>query len=465
MPDTLHALIAARLDGLDTADRAAWSRTRPSLGQSFTIDAAGGGRRPRSRGGDDAARPPRPGRPPAARGRPAVTRAGAVRVRPGAHPGGRLLDAVAARPAQPPPRGRALLRVDRRRRARRRPRRPLSRRLPRVHRGSRGRGARRPGADRAPRRGRACDRARRARPGRHVPRPAIEVTTPSADRAELHERAGAARLECGHAGGRARPLRGGARPLRGAGRPAEPRPGWSPAKATRSARSGAATRRWRGSIAAGVEFARPRRRRSRPDRDSGARSRASPAPRATTREPREMADLVLELAERHGAAGRWPRMPARRWARRRSTAVASGRLARSSRGRAELAEEAALTELAFRAPRDAALDHRARRPARRRSRPERDGIALARRAGPPDQRDQHPLQRGRGRAADRRVGLGDLGARGHRDSSTSTSPSLVGDRAQQVFFEVYRGTLRRGRAARAAPPDRGARGPRRRTPG
>ena len=99
VPDTLHALIAARLDGLDTADRAL-VQDAAMLGQSFTIGAARGGRQPRSGRGDAAARPPRPGRPAPARGRPAVARARPVRVRPGAHPGGRLLDAVAARPAQ-----------------------------------------------------------------------------------------------------------------------------------------------------------------------------------------------------------------------------------------------------------------------------------------------------------------------------------------------------------------------------
>ena len=166
VPDTLHALIAARLDGLDAAERAL-VQDAAVLGQSVHDRRRRGGRRPRSRGGDRAGSTASSGREllrrevdprSPERGQYAFVQA---LIREVAYSTLALRDRRSA-----PPRGRPVLRVDRRRRARRRPRRPLSRRLPRVHRGSRGRGARRPGADRAPRRGRACDRARRARPGR-----------------------------------------------------------------------------------------------------------------------------------------------------------------------------------------------------------------------------------------------------------------------------------------------------------
>ena len=91
--------------------------------------------------------------------------------------------------------------------------------------------------------------------------------------------------------------------------------------------------------------------------------------------------------------------------------------------------------------RDAALDHRPRRPARRRSPTEREGIALARRAG--------------NRASEiniifnavedaRRTGDWDWAVSRARRPSAQLDideSSLVGNRAQQVFFEVYRGTF------------------------
>ena len=72
---------------------------------------------------------PRPARAPDPGRRPAVARARAVRVRPGAHPRGRLRHARQARPPGAPPRGGPLLRVARRRRAGRCARGALPRRL------------------------------------------------------------------------------------------------------------------------------------------------------------------------------------------------------------------------------------------------------------------------------------------------------------------------------------------------
>ena len=168
VPETLTALISARLDELDAADRALVADAAV-LGQSFTPAAlaavVGRGRgdlEPRLRawsGGSCSSR----GRSPLARARP-------VRLRPGAHPRGRLQHARQARPQ-----GRATS-----------PRPATSRRsgptswpgrwpattsrpsaTPRRARGGRAGG---PGADRASRRGRAGGSARRARAGDRVPR-------------------------------------------------------------------------------------------------------------------------------------------------------------------------------------------------------------------------------------------------------------------------------------------------------
>ena len=101
------------------------------LGQSFT--PAGLARRVRPRRGGRSRRGCASSSKPDLldRGaRPALAGARPVRVRPGADPRGRVLDAVAQGPARPPPRGGPLLRVARRRRARRRARRALPRGLP-----------------------------------------------------------------------------------------------------------------------------------------------------------------------------------------------------------------------------------------------------------------------------------------------------------------------------------------------
>ena len=109
VPETLHALIAARLDTLEPGRaraRPAWRGPRPQL---HARGAGRGQRRARSR--------PRPA-PALARAardlqpqrRPAIARAGPVRVRAPPHPRGRIRDALEARSADAPPRRGALLR-------------------------------------------------------------------------------------------------------------------------------------------------------------------------------------------------------------------------------------------------------------------------------------------------------------------------------------------------------------------
>ena len=189
IPGTLHALIAARLDALEPRDRAVL-QDAAVLGTSFTSDALAA-----IEGGDRDAlevtlarlvrnellRVELDPRSPGAR---------PVRVRPGAHPRGGLLDALAPRPPHAPPRRRAPLRGDRRRGAGRRARGALRLGLQVVDRRPGGGGARRPGADRAPRRGRLAPSSW-ARPAQAVTflRQAVEVTTIEADRADLLEQA------------------------------------------------------------------------------------------------------------------------------------------------------------------------------------------------------------------------------------------------------------------------------------
>ena len=105
VPETLHALIAARLDGLDAGGApAAPGRGRPR--QDLHRAGARGARRPRrcrdraaprSLVAQGAAR--RPGRPALARARP-------VRLPPGSRPARRLRDALEARASHAAPRGR-----------------------------------------------------------------------------------------------------------------------------------------------------------------------------------------------------------------------------------------------------------------------------------------------------------------------------------------------------------------------
>ena len=145
VPETLQALIAARLDGLDPTDRTLL-QDASVLGQSFTLEAltaVNGGdeaaiaARLHDLAGDGAHRPAR---------RPALAGARAVHVRPGAHPRGRVRDARQARPAHATSRRGAVLRIARRGRARRRARGALRRRVRGRPRGPRGRRPRRPGA-------------------------------------------------------------------------------------------------------------------------------------------------------------------------------------------------------------------------------------------------------------------------------------------------------------------------------
>ena len=113
------------------------SRTRAVLGQSFTPAALAAVPERRRADLEPRLRGARPARAPRSRRRPALARARPVRVRPGAHPRGRLRTLAQARPRGPPPRRRALLRDARRRGAGRRPGRPLPGRLPSARPGPR----------------------------------------------------------------------------------------------------------------------------------------------------------------------------------------------------------------------------------------------------------------------------------------------------------------------------------------
>ena len=170
VPETLTALIASRLDSLAPEDRALVSDAAV-LGQSFTLaglSAVSGlepsSLEPRLRGLvrrellTVEADPRSPG-------------AGSVRLRPGAHPRGRLQHARQGRPQGPSPRRRTVLRVIGVRRAGRGPRRPLPRRPRQRAGGSRGRRARRPGPHRALGRRRAGGRPRLPRAGSRLPPP------------------------------------------------------------------------------------------------------------------------------------------------------------------------------------------------------------------------------------------------------------------------------------------------------
>ena len=102
VPETLHALAAARLDALDATERAVL-QDAAVLGQSFSLTAvaAVGGRPPAvvephpRRARDEAGADPHR--------RPALARARAVRVPRGPSANGGLRHAVAPRPQEPPP--------------------------------------------------------------------------------------------------------------------------------------------------------------------------------------------------------------------------------------------------------------------------------------------------------------------------------------------------------------------------
>ena len=165
-PDTLHALIAARLDALD----AGRPRARPGRGgprpELHRRRAS-----PRVAGSTAATLEPRLRAPrpratcstwSSTRGRPSAASTRSSRRSSARSPTRRW----PARPPDAAPRRRALLRGARRRRAGRRARRPLPRGLPGIDRGRRGGGARGPGAARAPggRDPRRAARDRRCRP-------------------------------------------------------------------------------------------------------------------------------------------------------------------------------------------------------------------------------------------------------------------------------------------------------------
>ena len=108
VPETLHALIAARLDGLEP-DGARVLEDAAVLGKTFTQSglvavsgsARGGGRAdPRLAGAEGAARAP---------DRPALARTGPVRLPPGARPARRLRHACPPRSQGSTSRGRRLL--------------------------------------------------------------------------------------------------------------------------------------------------------------------------------------------------------------------------------------------------------------------------------------------------------------------------------------------------------------------
>ena len=168
VPETLHALIAARLDALPplgTEPDPGCGRPRPELhdrrarGRERAGPNAGGGALP----GAHAAGTARPER------RPAVGRARPGGVRPGAHPRGRLRHPLPARPSVAPPCCGPVLRVARRGRAGRCPCVALSGGVSRGAGRSRQPAAGGAGEDRPPGRGVACQLARQPRPGGAVP--------------------------------------------------------------------------------------------------------------------------------------------------------------------------------------------------------------------------------------------------------------------------------------------------------
>ena len=145
VPDTLHSLIAARLDALEPADRALL-QAAAVLGQSFTVDGLAAVASLDRTGRRAAAALARPSRARHPRHGSPLGRARPVRVRPVARSRGCLLDLVPEGPQGATPRRRAPLRDARRPGAGGRPRGPLPGRLSQCQRRRRGGCARRPGA-------------------------------------------------------------------------------------------------------------------------------------------------------------------------------------------------------------------------------------------------------------------------------------------------------------------------------
>ena len=265
---------------------------------------------------------------------------------------------------------------------------------------------------------------------------AIEVTDASVDRAELHERAGAAasnaatqEVALGHYE---------------AARRLYEELGDRPSQARMVAREGNALGQLRRRDEAmarldrgWVEFADLGE--DDPNLIGIGRQIASTAmTQGDYKRATEMADLVLALAERQGE----PDLAANALLTLGTAAFYTGRQWQARalvEGARKIAEEATLTETLLRAlvmlPSITALDD-----PRGALATERDGIALARRAGNRASENgiiYNAVEDAR-RTGDWDWGVSELAAIGQLDIDES---SLVGNRAQQVFFEVYRGTF------------------------
>ena len=187
-------------DRRSSRTRRSSGRASPPTGSPRSAGSTATGASSRAR---PVARPARAARPSKLDPRSAGTRP--VRLRPGAHPRGRLRDPRPARPARPPPRRGPLLRVARRGRARRRPRAHYLAAYRAAPDGPEP-AARGAGADRAPRGRRPGERARRHDQAVTFLTEAIEVTDDPTEIAELLERAGEAAVLGGPRGtGRAAP--------------------------------------------------------------------------------------------------------------------------------------------------------------------------------------------------------------------------------------------------------------------
>ena len=111
-----------------------------------------------------------------------------------------------------------------------------------------------------------------------------------------------------------------------------------------------------------------------------------------------------------------------------------------ARGAASSRSRRALSELAMRSAMTVAVDHRPRRSARGRSRPARGDRSSPGALGQRTMRDQHPRQRGRGRAPDGRLGLDRRRARARAAARHGHGRlDRRRHRAQPVLFGVYRG--------------------------
>ena len=299
VPDTLHALIAARLDARRPRRQvAAPGRLRPRpvvhRGRPRGADRRAGRR---ARGAAALAGAPRD--PPPRHG-PAVAGAGPVRLHAGARPRGRLLHPGEAGPADEAPRRGALLRVARGRGGGRGPRDALHRRLRGQPRRCRGRGRRRPGPDRAPRRGRP----------RHGPRRPRKRDRPLGAGPVGHGR----RRRPGRPPGEDRPRQPEPRPFRRRRDGLPRRPGAVPCARRPRRRGACLVRPW--------SCARIGRQAARGDADRRGRGRRHRGPRAPPRARRPVARVGLgpQPARRPGGGAR----PVRPGACRRGAAALAG---------------------------------------------------------------------------------------------------------------------------------------------